>query len=477
MPNASPVLIGVGRGGGAAVINALADGIVIKGLTLEGAGRGVLITHDVTVTDSTMTENDEGVFVESGNPTISNSTITGDDVGVATIGGGTTVASSTIAGNPLDLEPSAGSISFGADILDASSSGCEIGGGTAVDLGYNISSDATCPHSAVGSVAGSSTLDDSLVPLADNGGPTQTIGLKAGSPAIGLVAGLLTDDTQVCGTLDQRGLRRPQPTCDAGAFETSPAGFDPRVELAVSPSGGAQLGQQVTLTATLSRIAGDPAGTVRFTADGNTISGCEAVAPSAGVATCQTATLTAGSYDLRAHYSGDANYLPGSDDIPTYVVAPRTVSNPTITASVSGHKNHAGWYRTPVAVSFTCTAGSAPLSGACPSPVTLTSSRANQTVQRTIVGTDGGAATATVGPINIDRVPPTVKVTGVKKGHHYRTTRHPKASCHDALSGIAHCKLVTHTTSHHGRKTVHYTATATDRAGNTAIRKGKYTVG
>jgi len=49
--------------------------------------------------------------------------------------------------------------------------------------------------------------------LADNGGPTQTMALPDGSPAID--AG-----NQVgCPTTDQRGVPRPRSDCDIGAYE------------------------------------------------------------------------------------------------------------------------------------------------------------------------------------------------------------------------------------------------------------------
>lgn len=53
-----------------------------------------------------------------------------------------------------------------------------------------------------------------LGPLADNGGPTQTMALLAGSPAINTGSG--------CPTLDQRGAIRVG-NCDVGAFEYVPA--------------------------------------------------------------------------------------------------------------------------------------------------------------------------------------------------------------------------------------------------------------
>lgn len=47
--------------------------------------------------------------------------------------------------------------------------------------------------------------------LADNGGPTETIALRGGSPAVALA-----DD---CLKRDQRGVKRSKNNCDAGAFE------------------------------------------------------------------------------------------------------------------------------------------------------------------------------------------------------------------------------------------------------------------
>ena len=57
-----------------------------------------------------------------------------------------------------------------------------------------------------------------LKPLADNGGPTKTHALPAGSPAIDA-----SPDDADCAATDQRGVRRPQgPACDIGAFEKGP---------------------------------------------------------------------------------------------------------------------------------------------------------------------------------------------------------------------------------------------------------------
>jgi hypothetical protein len=50
--------------------------------------------------------------------------------------------------------------------------------------------------------------------LADNGGPTETMALGTGSPAID------AGDDATCESMDQRGVSRPQGAhCDIGAFE------------------------------------------------------------------------------------------------------------------------------------------------------------------------------------------------------------------------------------------------------------------
>jgi len=83
--------------------------------------------------------------------------------------------------------------------------------GSLTDLGYNISSDASCAFSAPGSL---NNTDPKLQPLANNGGPTLTMALWPGSPAID--AGISLPGI----TTDQRGVPRPYgPAPDIGAYE------------------------------------------------------------------------------------------------------------------------------------------------------------------------------------------------------------------------------------------------------------------
>jgi len=87
--------------------------------------------------------------------------------------------------------------------------------------GYNLSSDGTCNFNSRGDL---NNHDPLLGPLQNNGGPTETIALLPGSPAIdaGNPAGC-TDGSGHLLTTDQRGMPRPDREdavgCDMGAYE------------------------------------------------------------------------------------------------------------------------------------------------------------------------------------------------------------------------------------------------------------------
>lgn len=88
------------------------------------------------------------------------------------------------------------------------------------DLGHNLSSDTSCAFTNVGSL---NNTDARLAQLADNGGPTLTMALLPGSPA--LDAG----NTAAAPPTDQRGQARPLGlAADIGAYEY---GSRPRLQI------------------------------------------------------------------------------------------------------------------------------------------------------------------------------------------------------------------------------------------------------
>jgi len=86
--------------------------------------------------------------------------------------------------------------------------------GALTDRGHNISSDNSCAFTNTGSL---NSTDPVVGFLGDFGGPTWTIPLLSGSPALD------TADSNNCPPMDQRGRERPYGSgCDIGAFESSP---------------------------------------------------------------------------------------------------------------------------------------------------------------------------------------------------------------------------------------------------------------
>ncbi len=245
------------NGGG---INNFAGGTVtITGSTITGntAGSGGGIYNGnpgkVTVTDSTITgnkaSNGGGIFSIGLNQTvtITDSTISGNQATASTgLGGGirnatgtVTVTASTITGNTSGASGgginngSAFGVTMGATIVAGNSAGAgfpgpDCQGNTPATLpqsvGYNLTDGpaGTCGFTQPTDVVGA---DPMLGPLANNGGPTETMLPAPSSPAVGKIVNPTTlNGVAVCGNgaTDQRGVRRPFPPathCAIGATE------------------------------------------------------------------------------------------------------------------------------------------------------------------------------------------------------------------------------------------------------------------
>ena len=235
-----------GPGTGGAIFDA-GDSLSITDSTFSGnsGGSGGAVGSFGTaasIKNSTFSGNsgeDGGaVAVFSGTLTVTNSTFSGNSSVVAgavhNLYGATTITNSTLAGN---VAPQGGEVAneTGTLILNntivANSSGsgnCAAAGtltrgGPITDGGGNLSDDSSCGFQTT-SLSGA---NPNLGPLQNNGGPTQTLALLAGSPAIAL--GVPAN----CPATDQRGAARPGlgQNCSSGAFQyVAPA------QLKVAPS-------------------------------------------------------------------------------------------------------------------------------------------------------------------------------------------------------------------------------------------------
>jgi hypothetical protein len=186
-------------------------------------GGGSLHLSDSSLSDNSAGLAGGGGVGNLGNATITNSTFsdnstTGSGGGIGADGeSGLTLDGSTLVGNSAAV--SGGDMGMGdymtvgSTVFAEAGSGGDCNGPDDADGSYNIDDDGTCFATGT-NVSRSTPLDASLGALGNNGGPTETIALSPGSPAIDAVA-----DPSLCTTADQRGVARPTP-CDIGAYET-----------------------------------------------------------------------------------------------------------------------------------------------------------------------------------------------------------------------------------------------------------------
>jgi hypothetical protein len=169
--------------------------------------------------------------------------------------------------------------------------------------------------------------------------------------------------------------------------------FDTTTTLAsdVNPS---NFGDLVTFTATVAETPAqgsvDPTGTVDFidTSNGNAVV-CDNVALSGGQAQCQTSTLTAGTHNIRADYSGDGNFDPSQSNVIAQVVNACT-PNPIVTSTADAG---AGSLREALANVCSGTTITFDLTGAGPHTITLTTGELQVAKNVTIKNNSGESIT------------------------------------------------------------------------------------
>jgi hypothetical protein len=236
---------------GGAIYNYFAGDMSIDGSTFSGnqaTGQGGAIMNDgggfLTITNSTLSGNQANAggaiyLYDAANATITNSTISGNSA-IASTGGGiklsytnTTINNSTVTGN--SAVGAGGNIWLYSSTLTLNSTivanGTDNGNGPDIfDVtGGTVNADHSLVESQTGWINNIGTAniigqDPSLGPLANNGGPTLTHALLAGSPAID------KGSNPSALTTDQRGVgfvRTAAAAIDIGAFEVQGAAPPP----------------------------------------------------------------------------------------------------------------------------------------------------------------------------------------------------------------------------------------------------------
>lgn len=220
-------------------------------------GGGIATFGGAALIDRTTVSNNDasGILNLGGILTIQNSTISGNRGRDAHGGGGllhfssngnrTIIISSTFADNVAvwdrghaiaDAFSPPGSITVRNSILanPPGVTGDTCYGVSQASQGHNVASDGSCFLTGPGDLSNVTPL---LGALAQNGGPTPTHALLAGSPAIdGVPAAACLDAAGAPLTVDQRGALRPAGNaCDIGAFEFNDA-TPPVTALTASPA-------------------------------------------------------------------------------------------------------------------------------------------------------------------------------------------------------------------------------------------------
>jgi hypothetical protein len=201
----------------------ITNSTIVGNKALNGNGGGIYSSCQMVIINSTFTGNftqgSGGAYyaVHNGESFL-NVTISGNYA--KSSGGGV-----FNGGNSGDGEGFADSIVAGNVSVNDSGKSANCGGERALSSGYNLSDDDSCNFQGTGDL---NNTDPMLVPLFTNGGPTPTMALSPGSPAID--AGNPNGCPIVLGqpapvlVNDQRGKRRPgdpklKTGCDIGAYE------------------------------------------------------------------------------------------------------------------------------------------------------------------------------------------------------------------------------------------------------------------
>jgi hypothetical protein len=187
---------------------AIKGGGILADGNQPGAGglKQVVTVQNSTVAGNMATADGGGIMADNGatmtldNATVAHNQANSDNVDVGLAGG-----VYQHSGASFTLEDSV----IAANTLGQGGNGEQCAGAFTGSGGLVIQFQLGTACAVSGSIA---EPNDALIgPLADNGGPTETVKLLSGSDAIAIAA--------TCPKKDQRGKPRPEEDCDAGSFE------------------------------------------------------------------------------------------------------------------------------------------------------------------------------------------------------------------------------------------------------------------
>ncbi len=376
-----------------------------------GSGGGIFSQNTLTASNCTIAGNSAlaggsgGGITNHGTLTASNCTVAGNSAtnagGIDNVYGGSATLNNTLV---------AGSTS-GGDLYNDSSDHSVFSGA------YDLIGDGSDLSSFTHSLSGNPLL----APLGNYGGPTQTMALLLGSPAIDAGSVALAVDTNGNPlTTDQRGAGFPRilnNTVDIGAFESQ--GFT--ITLSSGSNQSALVNTAFAGPLVVAVAANNPAepvagGIVTFTAPTSgasaVLSGSPATVGSNGQASVTTtANGTAGAYTVTASIAGAAN--PASFSLAN-TEPPSVTTNPTSQTVIAGSNVSftvaASGYPTPTVQWQVSTDGGTTwtaISGATSTTLTLTSVTAamNGYEYEAVFSNSVGSVTTTAATLTVDYAP------------------------------------------------------------------------
>jgi predicted outer membrane repeat protein len=441
----------------------VSNSIFINNDATRGGGGGIFNDQgSLTVSNSSFSGNSArsggGILNNEGSAAVSNSTFSGNSTtinggGIYSKDGPMTVSNSTISGNRSGGIYSDAFVTLRNTIVANNTSSGSTGNCTShisADS-HNLASDGTC-----GGATQKSSAELNLGPLADNGGPTQTIALLPGSAAID------AGDDAVCvaapvNNLDQRGIARPQgAACDVGAFEVEVVDqTPPQINLSVDGTLGSN-GWYVS-DVSVSWNVSDAESTI------TSQNGCDPQSVSSDTAGT-TFTCSATSVGGTASQG---------------VTIQRDATAPSVTATPDRIPQSNDWYNAPVTFRFSGNDGSGSGVTSCEADTTYRgpdSASASVTGNCTDAAGNVGSASAS---FLYDATTPSVSYSGNAGTYTVDQTINITCQASDNLSGIASstCANISGPAYAFALGTTTRSASATDNAGNTGSGSTTFTVG